>query len=242
MSSSLKASRKRVDTKFIKYAIGEIALVVIGILIALSINNWNQTRKDQRIEKKIIEEMIISLASDANLFSTLKRRLSDKIQAIQQLLQYKDNSLSLTEDELNENIYLANQMIAYTYDDSPYEALVSLGIDKFSDDVLLNKIIYYYSTRLPRSEQLIRDALDYHIPRINELEQRAVDEGLFIKSFVKNANDEYEVEFSNQTRDLFKSKTFNQFLVRNYQLYEDLIYRVEQVANTNHELYEALTE
>ena len=32
-------------TKYLKYAIGEIVLVVIGILIALSINNWNETQK-----------------------------------------------------------------------------------------------------------------------------------------------------------------------------------------------------
>jgi len=31
--------------KYFKYTIGEIVLVVIGILIALSINNWNETRK-----------------------------------------------------------------------------------------------------------------------------------------------------------------------------------------------------
>ena len=33
-------------SKYLLYAIGEIALVVIGILIALQINNWNEWRKD----------------------------------------------------------------------------------------------------------------------------------------------------------------------------------------------------
>ena len=36
--------------KYFKYAIGEILLVVIGILIALQINNWNETRKEQALE------------------------------------------------------------------------------------------------------------------------------------------------------------------------------------------------
>ena len=45
-------------TKYYKYAFGEIVLVVIGILIALSINNWNEARKN-RIEQLILINNII---------------------------------------------------------------------------------------------------------------------------------------------------------------------------------------
>ncbi len=41
-------------SNYLKYAIGEIVLVVIGILIALSINNCNETRKNKIIEQQII--------------------------------------------------------------------------------------------------------------------------------------------------------------------------------------------
>jgi hypothetical protein len=41
-------------TKYLLYAIGEIALVVIGILIALQINNWNEWRKDRSEEQQIL--------------------------------------------------------------------------------------------------------------------------------------------------------------------------------------------
>ena len=40
--------------KYLKYAIGEIVLVVIGILIALSINNWNDERKMRIVELDIL--------------------------------------------------------------------------------------------------------------------------------------------------------------------------------------------
>jgi Family of unknown function (DUF6090) len=43
--------------RYLKYAIGEIVLVVIGILIALSINNWNQNRIDRNEEKDIIAKL-----------------------------------------------------------------------------------------------------------------------------------------------------------------------------------------
>ena len=38
--------------KYLKYAIGEIILVVVGILIALQINNWNETDKRIALEKR----------------------------------------------------------------------------------------------------------------------------------------------------------------------------------------------
>ena len=46
--------------RYFKYAIGEIILVVIGILIALQINNWNENRKNSTIE----QETLLSLKSD----------------------------------------------------------------------------------------------------------------------------------------------------------------------------------
>jgi len=43
--------------KYFKYAIGEIVLVVIGILIALSINNWNEERKTRKTEFQVLKRL-----------------------------------------------------------------------------------------------------------------------------------------------------------------------------------------
>ena len=43
--------------KYARYAIGEIVLVVIGILIALQINNWNEERKERIEEKNLLLEL-----------------------------------------------------------------------------------------------------------------------------------------------------------------------------------------
>ena len=43
--------------KYARYAIGEIVLVVIGILIALSINNWNENRKEKKLAKTYLENL-----------------------------------------------------------------------------------------------------------------------------------------------------------------------------------------
>ena len=48
--------------KYLKYAIGEIVLVVFGILIALQINNWNVNR----LNKKLVKTYLNSLIQDLN--------------------------------------------------------------------------------------------------------------------------------------------------------------------------------
>ncbi len=50
--------------KYFKYAIGEIVLVVIGILIALSINNWNEAKKERAKEINYLKNLKIDLVTD----------------------------------------------------------------------------------------------------------------------------------------------------------------------------------
>ncbi|MFC4720864.1 DUF6090 family protein [Geojedonia litorea] len=52
-------------SKYFKYAIGEIVLVVLGILIALQINNWNEQRKDYKKEILVMSNLIQDLRSDS---------------------------------------------------------------------------------------------------------------------------------------------------------------------------------
>ena len=59
--------------KYLIYAIGEIALVVIGILIALQINNWNEFRKDRIMEREVLVELSESLTKNCEeLESTIR--------------------------------------------------------------------------------------------------------------------------------------------------------------------------
>ncbi|MBT8393464.1 MAG: hypothetical protein KJN66_01305 [Bacteroidia bacterium] len=61
-------------SKYLKYAIGEIVLVVIGILIALQINNWNNNRIERRMEKEILKEILVNLETDLqNINETIER-------------------------------------------------------------------------------------------------------------------------------------------------------------------------
>ncbi len=52
-------------SKYLLYAIGEIILVVIGILIALSINNWQQERQNIKLEQRYLEDLVNYLKQDS---------------------------------------------------------------------------------------------------------------------------------------------------------------------------------
>ncbi|MEH6514666.1 MAG: DUF6090 family protein, partial [Maribacter arcticus] len=56
--------------KYFKYALGEILLVVIGILIALSINNWNENRKTQNQLSIILGNLIEDLYEDLDYLNS----------------------------------------------------------------------------------------------------------------------------------------------------------------------------
>ena len=50
--------------KYLKYAIGEIVLVVIGILIAISINNWKESLELKTIERQVYKDVLQELRTD----------------------------------------------------------------------------------------------------------------------------------------------------------------------------------
>ena len=55
-------------SKHFKYAISEIILLIIGVLIALQINNWNQNRIEGNKENLILTKLIVDLEEQSKLW------------------------------------------------------------------------------------------------------------------------------------------------------------------------------
>ncbi len=77
--------------KYLKYAIGEIVLVVIGILIALSINNWNEGRKEKVIEQNYLERLLIDIQKDIKSLSFSKESSESHINQVKILTNAINN-------------------------------------------------------------------------------------------------------------------------------------------------------
>jgi hypothetical protein len=74
-------------TNYLKYAIGEIVLVVIGILIALQINNWNENK----IEK----------SNELNYYKNIKRQLNEDKNAISANIVYNNRFFNEYKQAIN---------------------------------------------------------------------------------------------------------------------------------------------
>ena len=73
--------------KYLKYAIGEIVLVVIGILIALQFNNWNENLKNQDQFKAVLQQIYTVIDQDAEQLTMVRYELDKQIAIIDTLME-----------------------------------------------------------------------------------------------------------------------------------------------------------
>jgi hypothetical protein len=96
--------------KYLKYAIGEIILVVIGILIAFSINNWNQKRvlnnQSYQVLLNLKEEIVESKAELESVIDFLEDRVEKRLDFLNEI------DLKLADSEKIKNI--SNMIFFYT--------------------------------------------------------------------------------------------------------------------------------
>ncbi len=129
--------------KYFKYAIGEIILVVIGILIALSINNWNENRKLHN------EELSLLLEVKSNLEVTLNNFRNDTLFNTQSIIQLRKIEHYIAENlPYDTKLDTAFGKFGVWYSPYPittaYTTLKTKGLDIISNIPLRNKIVNMY--------------------------------------------------------------------------------------------------
>src|SRR6056300_1174115 len=75
-------------SKYTRYAIGEIVLVVIGILIALQVNNWKENISIIKSEKKYMQNLKEDLQNDILLFDNYLTRNRELFKMIDSTITY----------------------------------------------------------------------------------------------------------------------------------------------------------
>ena len=129
-------------SKYLKYAIGEIILVVIGILIALQINNWNENRKSERQETKLLQQIKSDIETNNTDLETLITTLETNEAAMDSVFHYFNKKTY----KLRGSIFLSliHRKSFFNNVNSGYK-LIGSGLGSIvSNDSLLNEIVQVY--------------------------------------------------------------------------------------------------
>ena len=129
-------------SKYLLYAIGEIVLVVIGILIALSINNWNEYQKKRKTEVKVMKELVENLQDNIQRLQKLIERGNTDNQSADIIISVVENELPYA-DSLNNHFYYGLNPVdeASFLSFVGYESLKNIGFEIIHDDLLKKNII-----------------------------------------------------------------------------------------------------
>ena len=133
----------RSSGNYFLYAIGEIALVVIGILIALQINNWNELKKEANFERKVLNELEVSIHREAELLEWGIERNKEAISSCNIILRHFEEEIPY-HDSLDHHFSSALQWFYPSIDNNAYEGLKSYGLHLIKNDSIRDRLGYTY--------------------------------------------------------------------------------------------------
>jgi len=133
--------------KYLKYAIGEIILVVVGILIALQINNWNEAQKAKASTVTYVNNLIDDIVKDTLMYSYHIKTTQLKFQNSKDINEYiNGNKAILDTSAFIVSLQAIGRLNLPVMNDNTYKDLISTGNMKLiNDEKSIDAIRSYYS-------------------------------------------------------------------------------------------------
>lgn len=205
--------------KYLKYAIGEIILVVIGILIALQINNANEARKLRQIERSYLERLVVDLKENEILWENRHKREKQRLASAWDLLEFSFSDNQDTLVKVLRNFQPVANFRDLIINQVTFNEMVSSGnLDLISNDSIklklldLEKRYLTIKSRWTRQKDYVLEnmvksinskiSLRYTVP-INIEYHNEIS-----RTFSQNEVDYYYAELLKEFKILFNSKDF----------------------------------
>lgn len=211
--------------KYLRYAIGEIVLVVIGILIALSINNWN----NRRIKENAAESLSFRLLAETK---KNKKQLQNQIERVKELQDETQSLLIMFSPEfetkssklLDSLLYGLISTPSYNFNSASLDEALNTGQISILPSDSLRTLLYDIPKRIKTitnyEEDLIRDIEKNLIPFLyNEISIRQIDERFSEK--IEALGKSQLKHFDN--RVILSKKKFENMVDNKYFLLETLL-------------------
>ena len=200
--------------KYLKYALGEFILVVLGILVALQINTWNEGRKLQQQRVELIENLKID-------FHTNIRRLNESLSKSQDVLENQDKLLKVIYNNGHMSVAELRSMVgqfgrAVTFQPTlgSYRSALSTGEIGLIKDSHLHELFTMFedaNMRFQSNREVSRFDLitgqGYELRRQYGSLEALGDRGLFIPEPLELSDEEYRASLAQkETYAIFENR------------------------------------
>ena len=129
--------------RYLLYALGEIVLIVVGILLALYLDNINADKQAREVEAELLSELKSNLVSNIKILGRTLNTEAEYLAYNEMILEYLDN-----QKPYHKELDRAFGVYFWTVSTNPvtggYEFLKSKGIDLITNDSLRNKISFVF--------------------------------------------------------------------------------------------------
>jgi hypothetical protein len=152
---------------YLAYALGEIILVMVGILLAVEVNNMNKARQLQQVEINILKEMKADLEADGEDWVyniKIHKGAEESSNLIRKILV---DNLSW-HDSLKTHFSAAYRFTAIVHKKAAYKNLEAQGVSLIQNDSLRKLITYYYEGRVPYQIKIEGGTLDLAVQDARE--------------------------------------------------------------------------
>lgn len=225
-------------SRYIKYAIGEIVLVVIGILIALQINNWNENRKDTIEEQAILESLFLNLSLAKKQSEVLISEEETLKERLTRILGINSNHSEITLKTIPDSIF--KSAVWDLQSDQPtfnsYNNLKNTNKLSLIKNTKIIEKLTNLEFRLNKLNDILEDRLSVHQIRIDDILENNINFIPLVKTNIPTItienepkNDYYQILEIQRVRNLLGMKlTFTQDVIDRRN---DLDFEIQNLIN-----------
>jgi hypothetical protein len=125
--------------------LGEIAVIVVGVLIALAVDHWRQSRNDRKNERRLLQGLVADLAHDVDGLSQFLEEISADIIASERVLQVVRGQKVLEPSTFARDLIRAANGSEPVYSLATYTELSNGNFHLVTNEALKRRVIEYYS-------------------------------------------------------------------------------------------------
>ena len=228
-------------SRYLGYAVGEIVLIVVGILVAVQISESNQQRKDRRAETTYNNELLED-------FETNKQQLEESTASFENLLVImiellKQSALetpSWSVDQLNEAFLEVQKMPGKSTVERAYESLIGSGDLKIlKSRPLKNALAQYYS-----ADELMKIVHNTHEMQLVQIIQPYVIENMDYQAVNTSRVDDFPLPPAvekDRILEVLKTRKFRNIVNQKWNICNDLLNQHRMMLTRTEEIIRMLS-